>query len=905
VVTVSNAGGSSSATISIRVVDSTPIPTAVAQSFCGVKTVADLVASGTDLKWYSVAEGGTALNLTTVVTTGTYYVSQTVSSVESARTAVEVTITPSVGSIGSISGPASIASNVTTATYSIASVTNATSYVWNLPPGMTITSSAGNSIQVSVSSTFVGGNVTVKAINTCSESSVRSLAVSRQNIPLAITGVSTICIAEGSVTESYSIPTVAGATSYVWTVPSGSVITSGINTNSISLTYNTSFTRGTIRVSATGANGVISSGTLIVSGLAMPSSITGATQICSAGTFEYSISPVEGATSYGWILPVGMTLQGAATGTSIVVSTSSSVSGTISVRALSPCGSSQPRTLSISGVSTPGYIYGERIICGATSNAVDINGNVTTTPQTEIYTYSILPVTGADSYTWTLPTGVTLVSGQGTRSLQVSFVSGFVSGSITVVANSTSCGTSPSRAVAVSAANASIGGPSNVCGLTTATYSVSAGVGSNYVWTLPQGMSIQSGEGTNSITVSIQNPINFTNNNQVSLSFTTPCGGTKVVNMTVDCPDYSNLTNCGSTVAFNERVYTRSVSGASMYAFDIYDSNDVLLTTYQTRGNFFQMVQALPSFEFGITYNVKVRVQRNGVYGTAGSSCSVTITAPVTAIQASQCGQTITNEDRVYAISVWSGVTYAFDIYDSEGNFITTIEKTSNFFRMREFASVYGMSYQIGVRVKRGNGSYGAQGSRCNITIAIPTTSLVSSQCNATINVADRIYARSVANATMYAFRIYDVNGNFVTELERPYNFFRITDISYTAGATYQVGVKVKQGEGNYGFEGTFCSITIPNDEIKREIKNQGITSMTITAYPNPFATTFTITALEGETATMFYQVYDVTGKMLESKSVEASEITNHTIGDDYPVGMYLVIARQGATSETFKMIKQ
>jgi uncharacterized protein (DUF697 family) len=80
---------------------------------------------------------------------------------------------------------------------------------------------------------------------------------------------------------------------------------------------------------------------------------------------------------------------------------------------------------------------------------------------------------------------------------------------------------------------------------------------------------------------------------------------------------------------------------------------------------------------------------------------------------------------------------------------------------------------------------------------------------------------------------------------------------------------------------------------------------MTLTAYPNPFATTFTITPLEGETATMFYQVYDVTGKMLESKSVEASEITNHTIGADYPVGMYLVIARQGATTQTFKMIKQ
>jgi hypothetical protein len=644
----------------------------------------------------------------------------------------------------------------------------------------------------------------------------------------------------------------------------------------------------------------------------MPGAISGPSQICSAGTYEFSISPVAEATGYEWVLPLGMTLQGPGTGTSISVTTTSSFSGNISVKAISSCGLSQARTYRISALPTPGYIYGERVICGGNSIIASADGTILNSDinNSNYNTYYINEVEGATSYTWTLPIGAEVYHQNG-RVIIVYFTEAFQGGSINVVANSANCGSSLPRNMIVTTTPTELSGSTNICGLSTATYVLNAQNVSNFVWSLPQGMTIESGEGTNSISVSIDHPINFSNNNNiVSVSFTTACSTTKEVSLIVDCPDYSNLTNCGSTVAFNERVYTRSVSGATMYAFDIYDSTtNALLTTYEARGNFFQMVQALPSFEFGTTYNVKVRVKKNGVYGTAGSSCSISIFSPVIAIQASQCNQTVTNEDRVYTTSVWNGVTYAFDIYDNEGSFITTIEKTSNFFRMSEFASVYGMTYQIGVRVKRGNGSYGEQGSRCNITIAIPTTSLVSSQCNATINVADRIYARSVANATMYAFRIYDVNGNFIVELERPYNFFRITDVSYTAGATYQVGVKVKQGEGNYGFEGTLCSITIPNDEIKREVtpkvKNQGITSMTITAYPNPFATTFTITPLEGETATMFYQVYDVTGKLLESKSVEASEITNHTIGADYPVGMYLVIARQGATTQTFKMIKQ
>ncbi|WP_432671334.1 LamG-like jellyroll fold domain-containing protein [Flavobacterium sp. SM2513] len=68
-------------------------PTASAQSFCGSKTVANLipVASAT-IKWYNTATNGTALENTTALATGTYYVSESNSNgCESARTAVVIT----------------------------------------------------------------------------------------------------------------------------------------------------------------------------------------------------------------------------------------------------------------------------------------------------------------------------------------------------------------------------------------------------------------------------------------------------------------------------------------------------------------------------------------------------------------------------------------------------------------------------------------------------------------------------------------------------------------------------------------------------------------------------------------------------------------------------------------------
>jgi hypothetical protein len=281
---------------------------------------------------------------------------------------------------------------------------------------------------------------------------------------------------------------------------------------------------------------------------------------------------------------------------------------------------------------------------------------------------------------------------------------------------------------------------------------------------------------------------------------------------------------------------------------------------------------------------------------------------PTAQLETASCGATNVTMNTAVSSNVVAGASgYKFRI-NGPGVANVEVERADRWFYFYMVAgAVWGESYTVEVAVKAANGNYGAYGTSCSMTLGVPTTSLATAQCGATVNVGDRIYARTVTGATMYKFDIYTAQGVYITSVEKAYNYFYITEMQppYTAGATYGVGVRVKQDGGEYGDQGSWCNITISNDEIKREVKDQGIRSMTLTAYPNPFATTFTITALEGETATMFYQVYDVTGKMLESKSVEASEVTNHTIGADYPVGMYLVIARQGATTQTFKMIKQ
>ena len=131
----------------------------------------------------------------------------------------------------------------------------------------------------------------------------------------------------------------------------------------------------------------------------------------------------------------------------------------------------------------------------------------------------------------------------------------------------------------------------------------------------------------------------------------------------------------------------------------------------------------------------------------------------------------------------------------------------------------------------------------------------MATQCGVTINIADRIYLlRSVANATMYAFSIYDANGAFITELERPFSFFRITDIAYTIGTSYKVGVKVKQGESSYGLEGALCTITLSGPPTTSIANAQcGATVLHTDIYA---------TAVTNATGYKF-NVYDVTGTTL------------------------------------------
>ncbi|KIA85152.1 PKD-like domain-containing protein [Flavobacterium sp. AED] len=424
----------------------------------------------------------------------------------SAARTLAVTVSPATPvTPGAITGTVTQCPALTGQTYTVAPVTNATTYNWTVPTGWSITAGTGtNSITITSGNTGQNGNISVTAENSCGTSAARTLAVTvspaTPATPGAITGTVTQCPALAG--QIYSVAAVTNATTYTWTVPTGWSITAGTGTNSITVTSGNAGQNGTISVTAGNSCGTSSANTLAVTVSpatpATPGVITGTSPACPGITgLTYSIAAVANATTYTWTVPTGWSIT-AGTGTNSITVTSGSAgqNGTISVTAENSCGTNAARTLAVTvSPATP-----------ATPGA--ITGTVTQCPALTGQIYSIAAVTNATTYTWTVPTGWSITAGAGTNSITVTSGSAGQNGNITVTAGN-SCGTSTANSLAVTISPATpatpgvISGTSPVCpSITGLTYNISAVANATtYTWTVPTGWSITAGTGTNSITV--------------------------------------------------------------------------------------------------------------------------------------------------------------------------------------------------------------------------------------------------------------------------------------------------------------------------------------------------------------------------------------------------------------------
>jgi alpha-tubulin suppressor-like RCC1 family protein/uncharacterized protein YjbI with pentapeptide repeats len=255
-------GSSSDKSLSVakQTAPASPASIAGSASVCPSTSVTYTIAAVTNATSYTwvapanatlaSAQGGTSMtiNYGSAFVSGTLSVTAVGCGGTSAAKTLSITKLAVPATPGTISGAAAPCKN-STQTYSIAAVTNATSYTWALPTGVTFVSGSsqtGTSIQVMVASTFSSGTLSVKANNCGGSSSNRTTTLTGQSAPTApgtISGSSSVT--QNTANNTFSVSNVAGMT-YNWSVPAGCTITLGQGTSTIKVTWGT--VAGTVSV---------------------------------------------------------------------------------------------------------------------------------------------------------------------------------------------------------------------------------------------------------------------------------------------------------------------------------------------------------------------------------------------------------------------------------------------------------------------------------------------------------------------------------------------------------------------------------------------------------------------------------------------------------------------------------
>ncbi len=251
---------------------------------------------------------------------------------------------------------------------------------------------------------------------------INQLEVIPTVVTSSINGRSTVCPNQTAV--NFNVTNTPGTT-YYWTVPAGAVITSGHNTSSINVQMGS--TSGDVTVSEYRNTCYSYPVTKSVTVAPLVTSvIAGNSNVCAGQSGGiYSVDTHSGS-NYNWSVPSGSILV-SGQGTNSIIVNFGTTSGNISVTENNgTCvAASVVKAITITTVSTS-TITGTSQIC---SNQNGVEYSVTNNP--------------TSSYTWTIPSGATLFSGQGTNTITVDY-SGFASGAITVTETNNACVGTPS-----------------------------------------------------------------------------------------------------------------------------------------------------------------------------------------------------------------------------------------------------------------------------------------------------------------------------------------------------------------------------------------------------------------------------------------------------------------------------
>jgi hypothetical protein len=311
---------------------------------------------------------------------------------------------------------------------------------------------------------------------------------------------------------------------------------------------------------------------------------------------------------------------------------------------------------------------------------------------------------------------------------------------------------------------------------------------------------------------------------------------------------------------------------------------------------------------------MSVELQKAGIWlGYYGSTCEVSSPAILSSAGAlqvipSQCNATLPSIGTVISTTPVSGATgYRFRVTDvtpgaTGDNLIQEKNRSYHWFTLPMLSRFnYGSTYLVEVAVKT-TGGYSAYGSACMVyTPVVPM--LVS--CGTVVPTpGSLVYTSAMNSVSQYRFQVTKVSDQTSVTFDTNKFWFslRVNVPGYTPATGYSVRVAVMTG-GNWSPFGDACEITSPAASSRNE--EVGSSVFETQAFPNPFSSEFKLNVTTSTEGAVELRVYDMLGKLLDARTIQAIDFISEDFGSNYPAGVYNVIVTQGEEVKTLRMIKR
>ncbi|MES2386619.1 MAG: T9SS type A sorting domain-containing protein [Bacteroidota bacterium] len=641
----------------------------------------------------------------------------------------------------------------TTAYYTATAVSGATSYTWSISGNGTL-SYSGLTANVAWDGNNGGRTITVTAngCNTTSSASRNTTVYNTPNTPGNPSKTSgNECAGQTCV---YSISSVPGAVSYVWSLPDGGGSITG-NGLSATVVWNSSMGNYqnyyNVRVQAVSCNNNTQQAqtqaivTGAPTGLGNPSKSGG--NECANTTSNYSVSAGNGATSYLWTVSPGAasgnTISGS-TGTSPTITWGSTFSGSATITfTATNCGGSTSTTYT-ANVTGP---------VGAVSTPVKTSG---TECHGQTSNYSVTAPANINNYVWTLSGGGSLNQNNNTASVQWNTTGG---GTYTLTCTARGCNNSTSTVATYSAiVTGQVTTPSTPtlvsgteCAGQSCVYSTTASNATSYSWSVTDG-SITAGSTTGTITV-LWNSNASTGSKSMNVS-ATGCSGTSSQNSSnrtvtglptgLGTPS-SNGQGCGG----NSTSYScNSASGGTVsYTWTVSGTGNTFASTgtntYTGSSN-----SVTVNWATGFSGSASVSVYASNCAGNTStltsSSVNVSNVAPALS-SGSQCYLT----SATYAANGNNISSYSWSL--SGGGTITSLNNQSS---VTVLWGATGGTYNLTLNYNGGNGCSGSKVFSAVVGGVIGTPSTPTKFSGTECINSTATYTTTAANAISYAWTV-------------------------------------------------------------------------------------------------------------------------------------------------------